>query len=314
MDCGIVLGYAGWGYVRRAVQYVKSVGLTPFLVADLNCEDYRDVLPEDLILRSRWVNRDHQKLSTQIEECLRQYAGESGFSVRYIANFADRMWLCYVDLQRHFRLATGVNPGAIIRTANKANLRHITRGTPWEISHVLVPEQYADNPLSFRPLRSLVSKTSDVIVKPVFGIAAEGVSRISRNSEESLFAKAIQRVIQQQRSIYADAIPGRFLRRGLTRAAANTFALVEEYIDGPEFSVEGFATARCEPSALVIQRKTLQEQEPVFRDLEYVVNDGVDLRRVRTLVTYLLRRTRFALAPFHIELKGGNTWGNCIAL
>ncbi len=307
VDVALILGYDALGDVVPAIQAVKAASLIPIVVLNPTGADYSAWLPQELILRSANVNRNHRALIQEIRNTEAFFDG-SRIHVRAILNGQDRMWLCYLDLKRSFPNAAGIPPEYIVRTSIKPNLRFLLRPTSYHVPHVLVPSRFLKHGelLHYRPLRDLVKKSKRLIVKPVIGAGGLGVEHIEKGGTfEDALHRAVQHALDAQKSMYGDKVMAPFLELGpACRRPINDFILIEEYIDGPEYSMEGLATPDGEISCFVEQKKTRRVKEPVFRDLEYLVCSIHPAKRALESVSALLKAADFKAFPFHIELKG----------
>jgi hypothetical protein len=296
----LILGYDALGGVEPAVQAVKAASLVPMLILNRTGADYTRWLSDDLVIRSNNVNRDHSALAKEI-------VGRVGNdrAIRVILNSQDRMWPCYLDLRASFPRATGVSPRAITRTSVKPNLRYLTKGTDLGVAYVLLSRRRVEHGTELKEpaLRRLIASAGQVIVKPVMGMAGLGVTRVSDGGGlERALGQATRKALAVQTEAFGDRISVEFLELG-GRRPVNEFVLVEEYIEGIEYSAEGHAGADGRAHYFVGQEKLKTVEEPCYRDLEYLAGDGsrADLERS---VGKLLRTLQYRNFPFHVELKG----------
>ena len=307
VDVALILGYDALGSVVPAIQAVKAASLTPIVVLNKTGADYGEWLPQPLILRSANVNKNHRALIQEIMQT-GNYFGGKRIRVRAILNAQDRMWLCYLDLMRAFPAAAGIPPEYITKTSIKPNLRFLLKKTRRHVPYVLLPKRYLKSGrlLDYRPLRDLRKQAEMLIAKPVIGAGSLGVGHVKKNGpfEESL-REAAGHALESQRGMYGDKVTAHFLELGSAqRRPVNDFVLIEEYIEGPEYSMEGLATPDGQVSHFVEQKKTRRVEEPVFRDLENLVCDVRPSKIAVAAVSSLLRAVDFKGFPFHIELKG----------
>lgn len=81
--------------------------------------------------------------------------------------------------------------------------------------------------------------------------------------------------------------------------------LVEQYIDGAEYSVEGFIKPGGETVFLSITRKLLGN-EPWFVELGHIVNDKLDdavSREIKIYVGDVIHALGLTVGPFHAEIR-----------
>src|SRR5439155_17336315 len=81
-------------------------------------------------------------------------------------------------------------------------------------------------------------------------------------------------------------------------------ALVQEYVDGPEYSVEGYATSG-EIVVLAVTEK-IHSGPPLFEELGHVQPAGLDAAAARAIEEYAVEAARaFELVHcfFHLELR-----------
>ncbi|ADP70655.1 hypothetical protein Rvan_1396 [Rhodomicrobium vannielii ATCC 17100] len=303
VDVALILGYDALGEVVPAIQAAKAAALIPIVVLNRGGADYSDWLPEALILRSGNVNRDHRALVDEIRRMGRVLGG-GRIHVRAILNGQDRMWLCYLDLRRAFPSAAGVPPSLIVKTSVKPNLRFLLRNSEHHVPYVLLPRRYIERPGKFPPLRALAERSGRLIVKPVVGSGGFGVTHVENDDAfERNLGRAAEKALALQRGMFGDRVAAPFLEFACRRPV-NDFVLVEAYIEGTERSMEGFATSDGGIAYFVAQRKTRRVEEPVFRDLEYLVSNNHPNEKAMECVSSLLRVLEFEHSPFHIELKG----------
>ncbi|WP_127075592.1 ATP-grasp domain-containing protein [Rhodomicrobium lacus] len=310
VDVALILGYDALGGVVPAIQAAKAAALTPIAILNRDGADYSGWLPDRQILRSANVNRDHRALADDIRQ-LGRFLEERRIRVRAILNGQDRMWLCYLDLRRAFPSAAGMPPSHIVKTSVKPNLRFLLRQTEHHVPYVLLPRRYVSSPdiLRFPPLRALAERSGRLIVKPVVGSGGLGVTLVGNGDAfERNLGRAAEKALSLQRGMYGDRIAAPFLELA-SRRPVNDFVLVEAYIEGIEQSMEGFATPGGGIAYFVAQRKTRRVEEPVFRDLEYLVCNDHPTRQAVDCVSSLLRIVGFENSPFHIEVKGSGRYG-----
>lgn len=215
--------------------------------------------------------------------------------------------MCYLDLCREFPDAASLPTDLVERTSIKPNLRFLTRGTPWEVRYALVSADILDgpSPLAFPPLRALIDSRVDLVVKPAVGVMSKGVKRVEHSAVERGLARVIADVVRTQMSMYSEEIECHFLELDPGGyCPVSRMVLIEEYLDGTEYSVEGVADDAGVPTCLLVQEKTIQDEGLVFRDLErtalYPVPGG---SHAKEIVGDLLRIVGFKSSPFHIEIK-----------
>jgi hypothetical protein len=312
VDVALILGYDALGGIVPAIQAAKAAALIPIVVLNKSGADYREWLPETQILRSAHVNHDHRALAEEIRQ-MAELLGSKRLRVRAIINGQDRMWLCYLDLRRAFPSAAGIPPSHIIKTSVKPNLRFLLRNTEYHVPYVLLPKRYLKRRcmLQFPPLRAFVDKVERVIVKPVVGAGGLGVAHVEKDGAfEQNLRQAAQKALASQSGMYGDKVTANFLEFGTAyRRPVNDFVLIEEYIEGIEHSIEGLATSDGGMNFFVDQMKTKRVEEPVFRDLEYLVCHTHPSKKAVDCVATLLRMVGFDNSPFHIELKGSAKHG-----
>ena len=290
--------------MRMAVNALKKAGITPFVVLNDTACDYSDILPEGLLLYSRLVNRDHRLLLREVRQRLRRFAGIQPWGVHSLINLQDRMWPCFLDVQAAFPKASCFDPRIVAATAIKANLRFHLATTPWAVPYLLVSRSDISlpSPSFIGALSRLLQTSGDVIVKPVIGLAGQGVVRVRKATLGRRLFGAIQALFDAQSEIYS-ANTSVFIEDWKRRQSLASMVLIERYVPGVEYSVEGFANHEGAIEDLVIQMKTKQEQIPVFRDLEYEAEHPSSCADILACVKGLLSKLDYRRLPFHIELK-----------
>jgi hypothetical protein len=307
-DFALILGYETFGNVAEHIQIVKAYGLVPFVVLNESGADYSNLLPQALLLHSSNPNRNHDALVAEIKSRLDKYVGRSTGEVRAIINSQDRMWLCYLDLCRAFPAAASVPRDGILHTAIKPNLRYLLRGSELGVRYVLLPSSVlkTHEAHEYPPLRSLINEVGDLIVKPVLGMGGLAVARVHRSAHfvDDLH-RALERAWSSQKEAFADSIRTEFLELGNNGLRpVNDYLLVEEYLDGRGFSMEGFAEPDGSVSYLVEQEKTKTVEVPSFRDLEYTArHPATSESHNGSCVHSLLKVIGLRNFPFHIELR-----------
>jgi biotin carboxylase len=141
-----------------------------------------------------------------------------------------------------------------------------------------------------------------VIVKPIIGGGGFGVRHIPwspRFLDE--LADAIRGVAALQRSSFSPEISVPFIELDSTRPITD-YILVEEYLNGEGYSLEGYFSRDGQCTHTIEQRKTISVETPSFRDLEYIASTNCDQALLDT-VRFTLTLVGLFDSPFHIELK-----------
>lgn len=299
----IVFGYGAWGNVRRSIECVKCAGLLPLLLVNAECDEYTSLLPGSLILRSVWLNRNHDRLWQEVLERLAFLGIEGVDSIAAMVNFTDRCWACYLDLTARFGRCATLPRAAVLRSVNKANLRHATRGTSFEVPHMVwqMDKPNAED-AAFATIRSWCCKY--VVVKPLFGQSGEAITKVQ--VDDSTFGESLRNAIAKvhalQCTIYGDDITCELLVSD-TKVQVNRLALVEQYVRGSEYSVEGLVSDTGVIETVLVQIKSKQEEVPAFRDLEYAASRNGPDEDIIKGVSDLLNLVGLTCSAFHIELK-----------
>jgi len=87
--------------------------------------------------------------------------------------------------------------------------------------------------------------------------------------------------------------------------SSNGVFLLEEYIDGPELSVEGFITASGEPVILSNTQKILGP-EPAFVEVGHIVEAELEhetILQIRKYLTDVLHALQVTMGVFHAEIR-----------
>jgi hypothetical protein len=306
----LVLSYDGLGSVHQIVQAVKAHGLIPLVVSNKTKFRFIGFLSPALVLKSSNVNRDHRALAAEIVETMARYSGRRDSVVSAILNSIDRMWICYVDLISIFIGACGVDREAVVRTTIKPNLRFLLKGTTLHVNYHLWQRQKFEH--GYLDSEGHLGCSEDVVlvVKPVVGMGGAGVSKIEigpRKSFHSRLRQAAMAALATQRAIYDDGLAVEFLEFGSVqnRRPINDFVLVEEFLEGDEYSLEGYALKSGEFAHFVLQKKTRTESDQSFRDFEYVAPvPSPSEADVSEFLAPLLVASGLEYFPFHIEMKG----------
>ena len=298
-DVALILGFDGLGGVAKLITYAKSCALIPFVVVNAGGAKYSDVLPSSHLIRSRHVNSDCQALSEEIQRRLDGVLGHGGWRVAVLANLQDRMWLTYLHLLQKWKGARGISATAISSATVKPNLRNALSSTDLHVKYAV---------LRFPSRGSVVVQEGDarllecrlpVIVKPAVGMAGQGVF-LAKDADQ--LKRSCEKVVSLQKRLYSSRI-SLHLRNSVEALPVNELVLVEEYLDGTELSIEGLADFHGNVTILSTQVKTRQEQEPVFRDLQYTASIPTVDKNVLLFVRRVVRAARLRGMPFHLEAK-----------
>lgn len=292
---GLVLGYQSYGAVLAAIHGMRARGITPVLVGDRQVKDYGEVLPPNRRILSDDVIRHPARVAERLTSSLRRIF-PAGHVVTAIVNWQDRMWPLYLRLAAAFPEAATIPAAMIADSALKANLRHVLRRTPYHVKHELLRLVGAE-----RAIQRASMLGDRVILKPVAGSAGEEVHCVTRLDGAEV-RRALNSIRQSYKQFYGKSNEARVELRGAGDVRLSDYVLVEEFLEGTEYSIEGFVDSRGHIDPLVILRKTDTRPRP-FRDLEYVsAPDDSERDRLGKAVRDLLKRIRYRGNAFHLEV------------
>jgi hypothetical protein len=302
IEVGVVLGYEELGAVRPIVRHLKVCGLTPFLVTNRSGSIYSDILPSSLTLRSAHANQDHQALAAEMTLRITEALGSRPWKVACILNLQDRMWPLYCFLARLHSTAASLHPDIVERTAIKANMRFLTAHTRAAVPYAVLTRQVVSRgPSAVRQALGPLLNHDSLILKPLVGMAGFGVVRV-RTDDLPQIVRQGARLLGRQKRLHSAAIKVKLLAVG-RQVVLRDSILVERYINGTEYSVEGITDTAGAIHSLIVQEKTKQEQFPVFRDLEFLAGPSPHLGAIRKCLTQMIKSVGYRGFPFHIELK-----------
>lgn len=302
-EFGLVLGFDAFGAVEQCIAAIKLAGLQPVAVLNRTGANY-PCLPFHNMLRSPHVNRNHEELVKSVKARLSFLSGGDDYSVRVILNFQDRMWLAYRDLKSAFPSACGLDWAMIESTSVKANMRFRLRSTRLAAQYWLVSTSPNREDGAFE--RELTTRFDGkaLVVKPILGMGGEGVSVLRKNSNDWNFReirKALKKADRAQRRVY-----GRDLRIMLfdlkMEVPVIDYVIIEEFLEGTEYSLEGYVTSGHQIRHFLEQEKTRTEFGVCVRDHEYAVSlDQNNLQRSTQFAFDLARHLGFRGSAFHLE-------------
>ncbi len=181
------------------------------------------------------------------------------------------------------------DPQRIKTLSNKALSRQDSR-----LSGFFAQSREFDLSCSFDNLATKVEQqfTFPVVIKPSNAFYSAGVTRCDNRDElrcAFIEAKGIARVMRS--------------RRG------ESSILVESYVDGEEFAVDGIIY-EGQIIPLMVHQKRPGLKGPKFHEhgmiSRHIVNDQPNLERYRTYAQALMSATGLDNSPFHIELRENN--------
>jgi hypothetical protein len=257
-------------------------------------------------LRSAHVNRDHAALIDEIKERLNLLTHTFAFQVDAIINFQDRMWLCYLDLRRAFPLARGVDCRLIELTYIKSNFRFALAGSIHSVSYKLVHRDICVNEVELISLLNKAFSCARLIVKPIVGMGGEGVSIVNRGKVWGLgpIKAAIVRAANAQKAVYSDRITAKLHELNNKLLPVNDYVLLEEFIEGTEYSLEGFVSDSGKVKHFLEQHKTVTHFEPTVRHLGYAFRNKTGKGAASVFAKAIIGACGISGWAFHIEAKG----------
>lgn len=311
-EIALVLGYDSYGATAELIQAARARGLVPILVGNASVNRQRKILNSPLCIASNDAVHDPRALAEELRlELLPRLFRDRHFRVSIVLNCQDWMWPLYIELTRVFPESASVAPTLIELTTLKPNLRYLLRDTDFHVPYAVVPISQAE-----LTLPTLDFGSRSLIVKPVTGAASSGVSKIDPHD-----ARSVRHAIDEIRKANARFGPSGLTRvhlldRGVVEVNPADYLLVEKFVEGDEYSIEGYVDKMGQIETMVLSRKTDSREHP-FRDLEYVHNPR-DPRRgaIEGATRQLMERIGFRGQVFHLEVKVGadGTWCKPIEL
>lgn len=112
----LVLGHSHLGAIPQTVQCIRQAMPVLRILVILNEEgaEYPEILAPQELLRSKWVNVDHDALAAQVIERIQAIGGQGEISVAGIVNVQDFMWPCFLDMCDIFPMAKQYPPKEVV--------------------------------------------------------------------------------------------------------------------------------------------------------------------------------------------------------
>ncbi len=301
-DLILVLGYDHYGKVEDVLQAIRTSYPTikPLVVTNKCDTDYSKLIPQSQILQSPNVNRDHLALCHEIED--KALSISKNYRISSLLNFQDYLWPCYLDICNYFHINGGILPNIIRNTAIKANFRFLTKNEEFGIPYKLINLNIQN---SITDVAQQLGKI--VVVKPIAGGGSSAVSKVSSQNETEL-KQAIRRAHEFQKDMYGDTQC--YLEEIASYAKISDYVLMEIYLSGQEYSMEGYADSGCQTLFSVGQKKLDSQEVPCFRDILYQAPPTAALRKQHDVITNVLNKLKYQEWPYHIELRE-NGHGEC---
>jgi hypothetical protein len=302
-DLLLVLGYQNYGKVNEVLQAIRVSYPTikPFLVINAGDADYSEVLPLSQILKSSNVNRNHEELCLEIERQVLSLSKKP--NICSVVNFQDYMWPADLDICRHFNIAGAVPPEVIEKTAIKANFRYLTRNEYFGLSYKLI-NCLSDDLESILQIAKQLGEI--VVIKPIAGGGSNAVSKFYSYDKLAL-EQAVRNAQEFQKDMYGDTTC--YLMEIDCLARIRDYILMEAYLPGYEYSMEGYADNIGRAVYCVAQQKLNSQETPCFRDFLYQVPPCTELVKQQETVDDVLSKLNYKNWPYHIELREDENGG-----
>lgn len=283
----LLTGAFGKGHVKENAEYLRNKGLNVVALVD---KEYSSEIENccNKVIRSPNIFDpliNLQLFKTELEE---------EFYPTALGNIQDTIWVSVVNLARELGLKNyDLDTQCTVRL--KSVMREILNRnniSPIPYNIITDPKQY-----------HLILKTADFpcVIKPISGAGSENV-RIVRNKNDlqGSLSRAFDNLKIKRDSFFDISIHWRNTNYDICRSL-----LVEKYINGTEYSVEGIVN-EGNVHVLTIHEKTrLLEKEGLVLDQEYLspplnisVAQQIEKRTVESITALKIKDT-----VFHAEVR-----------
>ena len=115
---------------------------------------------------------------------------------------------------------------------------------------------------------------------------------------------AVGRAVSAQKAVYSDSITARLHELDNKVLPINEYVLLEEFIEGTEYSLEGFVSANGNVKHFLEQHKTVTHFEPTVRHLGYAFRNKTGKAAASVFAKAITGACGISGWGFHIEAKG----------
>ena len=305
----IVLGYLYYGSIESMLtcltkKYVLASGLVPMLLIRLMPASYKEMARAKGLHPWQLVDLPEEGLVTQVLADNLERHGIEQWEVVAIINVMDFMWPTYLELCHVFPLAQQFpSKEAVERSALKHNFRyHCKIRGVYPIRYVTLSLSDLDESAGLAAKIERIFGTDDVllVVKPIIGGGSAGVSIVSSRNLAALNTSAQLAVTAARRYLGKNAECLSLEQNELIEC--DSHILIEEYLPGDEYSLEGVVNPQGKISHCLLQHKGPCDKR--FRDFEYWVSSPNDTKcELVELAQSLVNLAEYKGGAFHIEAR-----------
>lgn len=282
----LIMGYDGSGAINRLAPIVKKLGFNAVAVVNENCShDYSISCDQVLGIANIFNPAD------ACDEILNKIPGESAYG---IICQSDLLTFTFVELSRRLRSSRHVPLTPILRCRLKARMRQLLE----QDGDLSIPYQIASSDISEED----VHVDYPCIVKPVAGAGSQMVRKCDSYDD-------LKRIVSETKEHLIKEMPG---IEGLkVHVDGHQFSLtdevlLEDYVAGPEFTVDGFVYDG-EVHIVLIQDMFETDDRCDFLDISFItppIRIGCsESERMRKILKNALKLLDFDNAYFHAEMK-----------
>lgn len=305
----LVLGYQYYGSIEQTLncltrRHVVASGLVPVLLIRQMPEDYR--LSASALGLQPWqviAIPEGEPVGDFLSETL-QANGIKQWKVEAIVNSMDFMWPAFLELCNTYDSALQYpSREAVERAALKHNFRHLSKiKEVHSIPYVVVPASELDRTETLVAMIESAFGRGDIslVVKPIIGGGSAGISIVSSRDIEAL-ENGVKRAAREAEKYLGAAAQCWSMDHG-RQIACNAYVLLEEYLPGSEYSLEGVVDPRGKVSHCLVQHKGRSDDR--FRDFEYWVSrQNGEENQFSRLAQDLVDLVHHRGGAFHIEAR-----------